>query len=577
MKNLDRKRCSFALLLIGAILFILVLLFSSCETVPEELAISVESVFPENDSTDIALNVVITATLSDPIDESTLIEGTFTLSGPEGDVSGAISYNENDLTIIFTPDRDLYLFRTYTATISGQIQDSGGNSLEGEFGWSFMTRQGVWGQIEQISSEESEFSASLPQVAAESFSDSVAVWEDYEPDSLYSYFAYTNRFDEDTDTWSSDTFFNDGGFENFSNNITPQIAVDDNGKAVAVWSKEIFSEFTFKVIFSAIFSDSSWKTPEMISPDEFDINGGDATAPQIDLNPSGSGIAVWIQVDNSTGNNTIHANRLTDSTWGTPGSISNEDDFSVVTPQVALDESGNGISVWAEDISYAYYGIMSNRFTNNAWQTAKQVSLKNIEKGNSFDATSPQIALDPSGMGYSVYRDVLTSLGNNYRIFAAKFDGSGWEDPVAISPTNTVLGGSFDAWTPHVGADDNGNAFAVWLQNSSINPSIYANRNSSSGWNNLEEISQKGSVEEPRIAVNAFGDAIAIWLEGDGEVQLRTVVARRFDKTSGQWFDKENVSDGLSNALYPDIGISDDGTAIVVWVQDGNVFANRLE
>jgi hypothetical protein len=539
----------------------LALIFSSCDTV-SEVTISVVSIFPENDSVDIPLDAVISATLSDPIDESTLIEGSFTLSGPEGDVSGTISYNEIDLNITFTPDRNLYLFRIYTAKISGQIQDSEGNSLEGEFSWSFMTRQGIWGQIQQISSETSGFPANLPQVAAESFSDGVAVWEDYKPDSLYSYFTYTSRFVENSDTWSPDTFFDDSIIsETVSNKITPQVAVDDNGKAVAVWSRLTPSEVAFRKIYSATFSDSSWNTPEAISPDEVVISfGNDATDPQIALDPSGNGFAVWVQELFGGEEIDVYANRLINDSWGTSGPISVES-LNVNSPQVATDATGNAVSVWAESVFdgfYSYYDrILSNQFTNNAWQTVASVSLDNLEKGNIFSATSPQIALDPSGMGYSVYRDVL-STDSNYRIFAAKFnENKDWEQPIVISPTDAELGGSFNAFTPHLGIDDNGNAFAVWHQNTSLGSSIYVNTNSSSGWGIPEQLSSPDSVEEPRITVNAFGDAIAIWLEGDGEVKKKTVVARRFDKTTDQWFDKEDVSDGLSNALYPDIAISE--------------------
>jgi hypothetical protein len=84
---------------------------------------------------------VITATFSKAMDATTINTSTFTLTGPSGAVSGAVSYVAATKIATFaqaTPP-GLAVGTTYTATITTGVADTFGNHLATNFTWMFTT------------------------------------------------------------------------------------------------------------------------------------------------------------------------------------------------------------------------------------------------------------------------------------------------------------------------------------------------------------------------------------------------------------------------------------------------------
>jgi hypothetical protein len=80
----------------------------------------------------------------------------------------------------------------------------------------------------------------------------------------------------------------------------------------------------------------------------------------------------------------------------------------------ALNSSGNGLAVW-EHSDGTRTDIWANRYTpGNGWGTAER-----IETDNAGDATSAQVALDPSGNGLAVWSQ---SDGTRTNIWANRFE-----------------------------------------------------------------------------------------------------------------------------------------------------------
>jgi len=90
----------------------------------------------------VPLNQAVTARFSVPMDSGTIIGANFTLTGPDGAVSGAVTYAASDNSLVFHASAALAINTTYTATITGG--DSGVRSLAGapmaaDYTWIFMT------------------------------------------------------------------------------------------------------------------------------------------------------------------------------------------------------------------------------------------------------------------------------------------------------------------------------------------------------------------------------------------------------------------------------------------------------
>ena len=98
---------------------------------------TVLSTVPVNSSTSIAVNSKITATFSEAMNSSTLTAATFTLKQGATALTGTVTYSGTTAT--FTPSGSLGANLVYTGTITTGAKDAAGNSMAGNYTWSFTT------------------------------------------------------------------------------------------------------------------------------------------------------------------------------------------------------------------------------------------------------------------------------------------------------------------------------------------------------------------------------------------------------------------------------------------------------
>ncbi|MBI5055613.1 MAG: hypothetical protein HZB61_03225 [Nitrospirae bacterium] len=343
--------------------------------------------------------------------------------------------------------------------------------------------------------------------------------------------------------------------------LSPQIAFDSSGNAIAVW--EQWGGSTYSILANRYTSGSGWGTPELIETDDT----GDALNPTITFDSSGNAIAVWEQWDGST--YSILANRYTSgSGWGTPELIETDDTGDASRPQVAADSNGNAIAVW-EQWDGSTNNIWANQFTTSSgWGTAEL-----IETDDTGDAFRPQIAVGPNG---NAIADWYQSDGLINNIWANRYTaGSGWGTAGLIETDDAG-----DALNPTIAVDSNGNAAAVWEQWDGLMNSIWANRyTAGSGWGTagLIETDDTGNASRPQVAVDSNGNAIAVWYQWDGSTN--NIWTNRYTAGSGWGTAGLIETDNTGDASRPQVAVDSNGNAIAVWYQsDGstnNIWTNR--
>ena len=119
---------------------------------------------------------------------------------------------------------------------------------------------------------------------------------------------------------------------------------------------------------------------------------------------------------------------------------------------------------------------------------------------------------------------------------------------------------------PRVAIDANGNAIAVWQQG---NNTVKANRYvAGAGWGTPTDIqiSTDPINSVPQIAMDANGNAIAVWSQKDGLLPYN-IYQKRYTVISS-WNASSMISDGLSDASASQIAVSTNGDAMAVWSQD---------
>ena len=136
-----------------------------------------------------------------------------------------------------------------------------------------------------------------------------------------------------------------------------------------------------------------------------------------------------------------------------------------------------------------------------------------------------------------------------------------------------------DADSHQIVFDAKGNALAVWHQYDGIRKNIWANHYvAGRGWGNADRIenSNAGEARFPQIAMDAAGNALAVWSQSDGT--RYNIWANRY--VAGSWGSAELVeTNDSSDAFSPQIAIDAAGNGLAVWEQyDGrsfNAWANR--
>ncbi|MCK4711196.1 MAG: hypothetical protein KAU21_21475 [Gammaproteobacteria bacterium] len=130
----------------------------------------------------------------------------------------------------------------------------------------------------------------------------------------------------------------------------PQVTFDGNGNAIAVWDQNNGS--WDDVWANRFVAGTGWGTAELIETED-----QNAYIPQVAVDDNGNAIAVWVQ---EGGTQNIMVNRyVVGMGWGAAELIEN-DTGSAYAPQVAIDASGNAISVW--DHNEGLRNIWANRF-----------------------------------------------------------------------------------------------------------------------------------------------------------------------------------------------------------------------
>jgi hypothetical protein len=198
----------------------------------------------------------------------------------------------------------------------------------------------------------------------------------------------------------------------------------------------------------------------------------------------------------------IWSNRYTVGTgWGTPEQL---ETLAAADSQIAMDANGNALAVWVQGDGTTSY-IWSRRYTpGSGWDTAMQVSAG--------AATSPQTAFDTHGNALVAWKQ---SDGTYTHIWSSRYTAQGgWGTPAQVDPVMAA-----NSTDPQIASDTGGNALAVWQQGDGTRTNIWSNRYTADrGWGTAEMIETDNAGDEtlPQIAVDAHGNALAVWQQSNG-------------------------------------------------------------
>ena len=186
------------------------------------------------------------------------------------------------------------------------------------------------------------------------------------------------------------------------------------------------------------------------------------------------------------------------------------------------------------------------------------------------DADDPQIAVGANGNAIAVWEQDNGTGGTGVEvedIWVSHYDATtgNWS---AARTIDTGVGSTGD---PQIAIDAAGNAIAVWEQsnNTTVEVNIRTARYTVGiGWAQPETIdSVSGDATDPQIAIDAAGNAIVVWEQDDGTgTFIEDIWVNRY--TAGAWGTAERIETGAGDAYDSQIAVDVNGNAIVVWEQD---------
>ncbi len=492
---------------------------------------------PYDDEKSVKENSPIVVVFNKEMNPSTVTsESNFRLSDSLGnDVPGTLSWDTANRTLTFTPSTLFNLRNNYTILITGTIEDTSGTQMGYDFSTDFTTNG--WGNPESLETADPGSSGDA-EISFDSNGNAYTVWTVY--DGVRSNI-WANRYTAE-EGWATAVLIetDDSGSAN-----KPKVTALPDGNAIAVWYQD--DGTSYNICSNTYILGTGWG--DVVTVDALDTN---ALSPEISTDSDGNAIIVWYQNDGSY--NSIYASRSSSpGVWSPPELLETEAGHAFV-PMIETDGEGNATVVWYQGETLR--SIYSNRYVpDDGWGTAEVIET---EAGDAF---LPKLSIDSNGTTIVVWYQNDGIYDSIY--FNRYIAGTGWGTADIVEDENE------HAYWPDVSFDSNGNAIAVWRQFTSTRYNILASRFlPETGWEEAEliETTDTGSVNEPHIDTDAFGNAIVVWSQSVGSTNPN-IWFNRYVSGSGWGTAGLIETDDSGSASNPGISFDSEGNALVVWQQ----------
>ena len=378
--------------------------------------------------------------------------------------------------------------------------------------------------------------------------------------------------------------------------LRPQVAIDPMGNSIVVWDQTdpetlepgMDLDVSDDIWLSRTDGAGSWGTPLRLEDNE----PGDSVFPRLGIDGAGNAVVAFLQLQEVQQDPPKEYFRV----WAVRYDASNRqpDEAACIQsaasdptcselafsgdagpPQIAVDDEGNAVVVWHQGGSEDEPSrVWSNRLiAGSGWEGAQELAQSDVS-----DLLKPAIAMDAEGSVIAVWerldRDNLrTSISSSrYRVQTGE-----WDDPQFVEVDD---GNAFD---PRVASDAEGNAISVWVQEETIGGPFLVRASrylaSTRMWEPPELIGPEnaGAAEAPRIAIDGEGNATAVWVQT--EAALAGAWSNRYEAGAGWGTAKPIGPTALGPARTPQVAVSAPGDAVAVWVQfdivQDSIWSNR--
>lgn len=228
---------------------------------------------------------------------------------------------------------------------------------------------------------------------------------------------------------------------------SPQIALDSQGGATAVWEEE----HSGAIESSTRSSGGSWSVPVALS-----AAGVRGTWPRVALDSQGNATAVWAGAVFGGGRIQSHriqtATRPAGGSWSAPVSISRPGHRHVQDPQIAVSPQGEATAIWQRSNGNDLVVQGAVRPAGGNWLAPVEITAGHGQGGQHL-----QLVVDSWGNATAIWEGYDSNQGTTFAIQGVKRPPGGtWSRPMDISRRTKGLG------EPQIAVDPQGKSTVIW-------------------------------------------------------------------------------------------------------------------
>ncbi len=215
-------------------------------------------------------------------------------------------------------------------------------------------------------------------------------------------------------------------------NENPRVAVDSQGNATAVWAQDMGggmtnADFGPQIYASRAPAGQAFGAPVLLS--SYGVNGFTET-PDVAVDDQGDAVAAWGANPANMPMRAMGA-RFDGTSWGTASFLDQGPANANVgiLPRVVMDKNKNAVVVWASGQSGGTIGAYSARNAGGMWAPAVQLDTSLM---TNLNAAGIRLAIDSSGNATAVWTNFANDPNHPNTIIAARNSGGTWTPAAPI-------------------------------------------------------------------------------------------------------------------------------------------------
>ncbi len=182
-------------------------------------------------------------------------------------------------------------------------------------------------------------------------------------------------------------------------------------------------------------------------------------------------------------------------------------------------------------------------------------------------ASRPHVAMDAQGDAVAVWERFNAPTEQWITQSAAQPAGGSWQPAVDLS----TEGGQ----EPEIAMNQQGDAVAVWERGGAIQAAVQA---AGGSWQPAVTVfAGDESVNRPEVAIDSQGDAVAVWEQVDSSQDGHEQIESSVMAAGGSWRPPVDISGEGEDANLPEVAVDSEGDAVAVWQRWGAPNNERIQ